>query len=94
MKTAIGLLAGALTSFAWLPQIIRIYRSKHAADISWGYLIVIDLGISFWCLYGVLTSSLPVIVANGVSDVFVLWVIAKKFQLSRPRWQQVHPGPS
>lgn len=81
MITILGLVAGSLTAFAWLPQVIRIHRHRRADDIAWGYLVVIALGVTLWFVYGLLTHAVPVIVANAVSDGFVIMVITKKFQL-------------
>lgn len=83
LVVALGLVAGSLTTFAWLPQILRIYRHQRADDIAWGYLTVIALGISLWIFYGAWTHSLPVLIANVVSDLLVATVIVKKFQLGQ-----------
>ena len=40
----LGLLAGALTTGAWLPQLLRTWRRGSAEDISWPYLGVFGAG--------------------------------------------------
>lgn len=85
MIVTLGLVAGAFTTFAWLPQLARIYRLQRADDIAWGYLTVIATGISMWIVYGAWTKSVPLVVANGISDVLVGLVILKKAQLHRLR---------
>jgi MtN3 and saliva related transmembrane protein len=67
----LGLVAGVLTTAAWLPQIARTWRSRSAADLSWPYLLVFSLGVSLWLLYGVLSNDVPVLAANAVTIVLV-----------------------
>jgi len=67
----LGLVAGVLTTAAWLPQIARTWRSRSADDLSWPYLLVFSAGVSLWLLYGVLSDDVPVLVANAVTIVLV-----------------------
>ena len=67
----LGLVAGVLTTAAWLPQIARTWRSRSADDLSWPYLLVFSTGVSLWLLYGVLSDDVPVLVANAVTIVLV-----------------------
>jgi MtN3 and saliva related transmembrane protein len=76
---AVGLIAGSLTTAAWLPQLYRTWRSRSAADISWGYISVFGLGVALWFTYGLLTNDLAVVVANGVTFVLVVGLIVLKF---------------
>ena len=67
----LGLVAGVLTTAAWLPQIARTRRSRSADDLSWPYLLVFSAGVSLWLLYGVLADDVPVLAANAVTIVLV-----------------------
>ena len=67
----LGLVAGVLTTAAWLPQIARTWRSRSADDLSWPYLLVFSAGVSLWLLYGVLSDDVPVLLANAVTIVLV-----------------------
>jgi MtN3 and saliva related transmembrane protein len=67
----LGLVAGVLTTAAWLPQIARTWRSRSADDLSWPFLLVFSAGVSLWLLYGVLSDDVPVLVANAVTIVLV-----------------------
>jgi MtN3 and saliva related transmembrane protein len=78
MITALGLIAGSLTTGAWLPQLARTFRSRSTGDLSWFYLLATIVGIAGWCAYGVLTASVAVMAANGVSGVLLLGVVAIK----------------
>ena len=67
MITVVGLLAGTLTTGAWLPQIWRTWRTRSAGDLSWHYLGVTSVGIGTWLSYGLLAGDLAVIVTNTAS---------------------------
>ncbi len=69
MTTALGLLAGMLTTIAFLPQVIRIWRSKSAKDLSMTMLVTFTTGVFCWLVYGLMIDSLPVIIANAVTFV-------------------------
>jgi MtN3 and saliva related transmembrane protein len=68
---SLGLLAGVLTTAAWLPQLARTWRSRSADDLSWHYLTVFAAGVFLWLLYGALTRNLPVLAANAVTMILV-----------------------
>ena len=63
----VGIMAGVLTSFSLLPQLIKIVREKKAEDISYGMLIVLLLGLGSWVWYGLLRDDMPIIITNSFS---------------------------
>jgi MtN3 and saliva related transmembrane protein len=67
MTTAIGLLAGLLTTGAWLPQIHRSWRMRSCEGLSWGYLTAMVVGFATWLVYGVLADATAVVVTNTLS---------------------------
>jgi MtN3 and saliva related transmembrane protein len=78
MSTTIGLLAGFLTTGAWLPQLWRTWRSRSCDDISWAYLVAMLLGFVTWLTYGVLIGEPAIIVTNVVTLVLVMGLVALK----------------
>lgn len=67
--TDIGLLAGAITTSAAFPQVIKTYRTRHARDISIWQPILLDIGMLLWLIYGIFLRDLPLILANAVSII-------------------------
>lgn len=63
----VGLLAGALTTAAGLPQIMKIIRTGKVRDISLSCYVLLCTGIGLWFAYGLLSGQLAVIFWNGVS---------------------------
>lgn len=76
----IGLLAGALTTAAYIPQVYKTWKSKSAGNISLTMYLAMFLGILLWLFYGIHLNSLAMIVANGVTAILTLIIIFFKFK--------------
>ena len=74
----IGIVAGACTTVSFVPQIIKIFRTKHVRDISLMMYTVLTIGIFLWLIYGIFLEEIPIILANGVAFVLCLSVIIMK----------------
>jgi MtN3 and saliva related transmembrane protein len=74
----IGSLAGALTTLAFVPQVIRAWRTQSVDDLSIWMLLAFTTGVVLWVVYGVVTRSTPVIAANSVTCVLALMLLAMK----------------
>lgn len=61
----LGLVAGALTSIASMPQLIKVIKTKNVEDISWLMLIILIVGLSLWVWYGIQNDELPIILSNS-----------------------------
>jgi MtN3 and saliva related transmembrane protein len=74
----LGYFAGLLTVGAFLPQVIRTWRTKQTRDLSLAtFGLLISTG-SLWMIYGMLTDDWPVIAANaGIVVLNVALVLAK-----------------
>jgi MtN3 and saliva related transmembrane protein len=80
MITLIGLLAGALTTIAFLPQLTKTWKSKSAKDISLGMFLTFCTGVLLWLIYGILINALPVILANTVTLILSGAILALKLK--------------
>lgn len=65
----IGILAGICTTIAFLPQVLKTWRSKSAKDLSLGMFSIFCTGVALWLAYGILIEDLPIIMANGFTFV-------------------------
>jgi MtN3 and saliva related transmembrane protein len=63
----LGLAAGSLTTVAFLPQVIKTWKSGSAKDLSLGMFSFFCLGVLLWLIYGILVHDVPVIAANMVT---------------------------
>ena len=75
----LGLVAGAVTSMGFIPQLIRGYRTKELDDVSYFMPSILAIGMSLWFLYGFFVQQFPIIVANafGIGCCIVLLVMKK-----------------
>jgi len=60
----IGFGAGALTVIAFVPQVVKIWKTKSTEDISLAMFIILISGAVLWLVYAVLINSFPVIFTN------------------------------
>lgn len=78
--TFLGLLAGACTTFSFVPQLIKILRSRSTSDISLWMYIVFSSGILMWLIYGLLIADLPIIIANAVALFITITILSLKIK--------------
>jgi len=65
----LGLVAGALTTGGFIPQVVRVYRLKSAREISLLFTTLFLVGISFWIVYGIYFGLLSVIIWNAITAI-------------------------
>ena len=78
--TAIGLFAALLTTVAFLPQVIKTWKTKKTRDISFTMYIILVTGVFLWLIYGFLIKDLPLILANLVTLVLVSFILFLKIR--------------
>jgi MtN3 and saliva related transmembrane protein len=67
--TLIGLAAAFCTTVAFLPQVIKTWRTRSTNDISLAMFLVFTTGIFLWLVYGLIIRDVPLIAANGITFV-------------------------
>lgn len=77
IASLIGFCAGICTTISFLPQIIRVVRTRKTRDLSlWAY-ILLACGLFLWVIYGVLVNAIAIILPNivvGVMCLFIIWM--------------------
>ncbi|MBF2052614.1 MAG: SemiSWEET transporter [Candidatus Sericytochromatia bacterium] len=63
----LGLLAGTLTTIAFVPQVLKTWRSRSAEDLSLGMFSLFTVGIALWLIYGFWIKALPLILTNTIT---------------------------
>lgn len=79
--TVMGIIAAICTTVSFLPQAIKIIKTKTTKDISLTMYIILVIGVILWLIYGILTNDFPVILANGISTIFTLTILILKIKL-------------
>jgi len=77
----IGLIAACLTTYAFLPQVYKTWKTKDVSGFSLPTFSLFFVGIIFWLVYGILKGSLSMILANTITLVssFTLLVFIYKY---------------
>ncbi|HPO50158.1 MAG TPA: SemiSWEET transporter [Spirochaetota bacterium] len=70
-----GFIAGILTTSAFLPQLVKIIKSRHTKDLSIIMYLLFCSGIVLWIVYGVALRSLPIIIFNVITLVLNLIIL-------------------
>ena len=78
----LGLIAGAVTSLGFLPQLIRGYKTKKLVDVSYYMPAILAIGMSLWLIYGIVITAFAVIIANGFGIFCCLTLIFMKKKYS------------
>jgi MtN3 and saliva related transmembrane protein len=85
MAQAIGFTAATLTALAFLPQVLKTWRTRSAGDLSMAMLLAQGTGVMLWIAYGVSLRSAPVIVGNIVTLTLTLLLLAFKLACGATR---------
>lgn len=86
----IGLSAATLTMFAFIPQIIKVFRNKSAKDVSLMTLLQLSFGVSLWIAYGIHLKDLIIITANAVTLTTLIILLYFYFNYGRKRQWKRH----
>ena len=65
--TLLGFVAAVLTTFAYLPQAIRIIKTKNTNSISLGMYVAMVIGVILWLIYGIALNEPPIYLANAIT---------------------------
>ena len=79
----LGTLAGTLTTVAFVPQVLKTWRSRSANDISMGMFLIFTLGVLMWLVYGLYIHSWPIIIANAITLVLAGSILMMKVYFHR-----------
>jgi MtN3 and saliva related transmembrane protein len=74
---ALGFAAGALTTAAFVPQVLKSWTTRDLSGISLRMYGLFTTGVAMWLLYGIAVASQPIIICNAVTLALaggVLWL--------------------
>ncbi len=79
----LGVVAASLTMFGFVPQIIKMWKTHSAKDVSGLTLIQFCLGVALWMLYGIHRKDFIIIGANAVSLATLIVALGHYLKLNR-----------
>ena len=76
----LGYVAATLTTLAFVPQAIKIIRTRDTRGISLGMYLAFTVGVALWFGYGIVLHSWPMIVSNAITFVLASIILALKLR--------------
>ncbi len=78
--TTIGAIAAVLTTAAFVPQVLRTWRTRSTKDISLGMFVVYCAGIFLWLVYGLMLGDGPLIFSNAITFALAATILGLKLK--------------
>ena len=76
----LGFVAGTLTTAAFVPQVVKAWRTRSTHDISLWMFALFNTGLVLWLAYGVLIGSWPIVVSNIITLALALTILYFKLR--------------
>jgi MtN3 and saliva related transmembrane protein len=80
ITTMVGLAAALFTTTAFLPQVIRAWRTRSTRDLSYGTFVTYAIGLAMWLIYGVMIRDVPLMLSNGTTFLLALTILGLKLR--------------
>lgn len=80
LSSVFGYAAAFCTTMAYLPQVIRVWKTRRTQDVSLAMFLVMTAGLICWLVYGVMTNDLPVILCNATALVMTSIILVFKLR--------------
>lgn len=75
-----GSIGAACTTLSFVPQVLQIWKTKSAKDVSLPMYLMFIVGIICWLVYGLMLNAWPIIIANAVTIMLALAVVMMKLR--------------
>ena len=75
-----GYAAALCTTGAYIPQVLRVWRTRSTQDISLKMFLVLVTGLALWLVYGIWKGEIPIIAANGISLMLAGFILYFKLK--------------
>lgn len=88
----LGLVASSLATVAFLPQVVKTWRTGSAHDFSLITLLMLEAGTGLWLVYGVLRDAPAIWIGNGVTFALAGFILAVKLRSAALPGRARRPG--
>jgi MtN3 and saliva related transmembrane protein len=86
-----GYFAATATTASFIPQAIKVMKTRDTRSISLGMYVLFSLGVILWLVYGILLKALPIILANSVTLLFASVILL--YKLTEKRQGKIAESP-
>lgn len=80
MTETIGFIAAILTTTAFVPQFVKVWRTRSTKDISLRMYLMMSAGVFLWLVYGIQLHALPIMLANGATLALTIAILTFKIR--------------
>jgi len=80
LETIIGILGAILSSLSFLPQVIKIWKTKSADDLSMPTIVLLAANAATWLTYGIIKDAMPLAITNALMLTMLLVIIFFKLK--------------
>jgi MtN3 and saliva related transmembrane protein len=80
LASIVGSGAGLITVISFLPQAVRVWRTKRTQDLSRGTFVMLVVQSAGWTTYGVMLGQAPIIWTNIGVLVLTLSILVAKLR--------------
>lgn len=74
----LGYAAAILTTISFVPQVVKVIKTRDTKSISLSMYFIFFIGILLWLIYGILIVNMPIIIANIVTLILSGIILATK----------------
>jgi MtN3 and saliva related transmembrane protein len=65
LQVHLGYVAGVITVFSFMPQVVRAWRTRQTRDLSLSSFALLITAGSLWVIYGAMSRDWPVVATNS-----------------------------
>jgi len=76
----LGTAAALLTSISFIPQVIKILKTRNTSGISLIMYALFVTGVACWLVWGILLEQTPVVLANAATLILSSAVLLLKIR--------------
>jgi len=76
----IGIIAGMLTTFSFIPQVIKTWKDRSAEDLSLVMFLMFVLGVALWLAYGFILQNFVLIFFNAITFLLASFILYFKIR--------------
>lgn len=80
LTQSIGMVAAILTTCSFLPQAIKVIRTRQTKDLSLAMYVAFTAGVTLWLIYGLLLGQWPLILANAITLLLAAIILTMKLR--------------
>lgn len=74
----LGLVAACLTTGSFVPQAIKVIKTRNTASLSLLMYVAFNLGVLLWLMYGIFRQDIAIILANVVTFLLSAFILSIK----------------